>query len=80
MMNERELYIQKLESQCKFSVSYYEKGGQHVGSPPPNVKVIHVPTGILAEVGYERSQIKNKRLALLMIEYALTDLNFNIWS
>jgi protein subunit release factor A len=49
------------------------RGGQHVGVEPCDVKVTHVPTGITATVGYSRSQVRNRNIAVRMIESALTD-------
>lgn len=49
------------------------KGGQHVGVDPCDVKVTHIPTGITATVGFCRSQYRNAKVAVRMIEAALTD-------
>jgi protein subunit release factor A len=48
-----------------------EPGGQHVGCSHA-IKVTHVPSGIVAMVGNERSQHRNRMLAVEMIEAALT--------
>lgn len=50
-----------------------QRGGQHVGVDPCDVKVTHVPTGISATVGYSRSQARNRNIAIRMIESAITD-------
>jgi protein subunit release factor A len=47
-------------------------GGQQVGSGPNGIKITHHPSGIVAIVDCERSQHKNKALAVEMIEAALT--------
>jgi protein subunit release factor A len=47
------------------------KGGQHVGAAPTGVRVLHEPTGLVAECGYERSQLKNREVAFSMIEWGL---------
>ena len=47
-------------------------GGQHVGIVSSAIQVTHVPTQIKVICSHERSQIKNKRFALQMIEYGLT--------
>lgn len=39
-------------------------GGQQVGSPKMDVKVLHKPTGIYAVCGVGRSQHKNRNIAL----------------
>lgn len=48
-------------------------GGQHVGLPNPEIRVTHLPTGIKIEVGCERSQTQNKKLALSMLEWGLAE-------
>lgn len=50
-----------------------QRGGQHVGVDPCDVKVTHVPTGITATVGFSRSQYRNRNVAVRMIESAITD-------
>lgn len=52
------------------------KGGQQVGIVPSRVQVTHIPTGIVASCGTERSQMKNKLIALAMIEYGLAELGY----
>ena len=39
-----------------------------------SVKVTHVPTGITAICGIERSQYKNRNICMEMIEIALTNI------
>lgn len=51
------------------------KGGQQVGWPS-GVQVEHLPTGIIAIVQTDRSQHRNREIALHMIESALTDPKF----
>ena len=48
----------------------YRVGGQHVGYPS-GVKVEHLPTGTVAICQLERSQYRNRTLAVEMIEWAL---------
>lgn len=57
-----------------------EKGGQHTGSFPKAVKVTHIPTGIFAVCGSERTQHKNKKVAIDMIEYGLVSIGLNTTS
>lgn len=51
-------------------------GGQHVGTGRSGVRITHIPTGIVAEVEYSRSQHKNREIALDMIAAALTNPHF----
>jgi peptide chain release factor 2 len=48
------------------------KGGQHVGSGPRGVKIVHIPTGMTAMCDTERSQHRNRSVAMHMIEGGLT--------
>lgn len=49
-------------------------GGQHVGTFNYPIRVTHVPTGLRAECGWERSQHKNRKIAMEMVEWALIQL------
>lgn len=51
-------------------------GGQQVGVRPVSVKVLHKPTGIYAVCGDERSQHKNRIIAMSMVEYGLAELGW----
>lgn len=53
----------------------HPQGGQHCGTIC-HVKVTHIPTGIFAVVGTERSQHRNRRIAVDMIEAALTSPHY----
>ncbi len=46
-------------------------GGQCVGIVSTIVKITHIPTGLSASCGTERSQAKNKDVAMLMIAVGL---------
>ena len=49
-------------------------GGQHTNGPDLSpVRVTHVPTGVVAEVGHLKSQHLNRQAAIRMIEAHLTD-------
>ena len=52
-----------------------DEGGQTVGCHIRPVRVVHTPTGIVAECGYERSQHKNREVAFSMIEWGLVAMN-----
>lgn len=53
-------------------------GGQQAGTPPMGVEVRHRPTGLLARCQSERSQHRNRLVALYMIEAALTHPDFQL--
>lgn len=52
-------------------------GGQHVGIISTGVQVTHVPSELVAICTVERSQIKNKDVAIAMIEVGLEKINWN---
>ena len=52
-----------------------DRGGQHTGCEPQLVKVLHIPTGIYAVCGTERSQLKNREIAIAMVECGLEKIN-----
>ena len=47
-------------------------GGQQAGTPASDVRVTHIPSGIMAQSGYARSQHRNVLICMEMIEAALT--------
>lgn len=53
-----------------------DEGGQKVGVMICSVRVTHKPTGLMAECGYERSQLKNREIAYAMIEWGLVSVKF----
>lgn len=58
------------------SIAPPKQGGQHVGMVSVGVRVTHIPTGIEAACKTERSQHKNRNVALAMIEYGLLELGW----
>ena len=58
------------------SVPQQKQGGQHVGVISTGVKITHIPTGLTATCSIERSQMRNRNVALAMIEYGLAELEF----
>ena len=53
-----------------------QQGGQHVGVGPLGVRVEHIETGLVACCMTERSQHRNREIAVHMIESALTHPKF----
>lgn len=51
-------------------------GGQHVGMTCMGVKITHVPTGLVVICYSERSQHRNKAIALDMLLGGLTSPHF----
>ena len=68
-MNEFDLQIETWPS--------HKIGGQNVGIISCGVKIKHLPTGIIAISSAERSQHKNKRVAMEMIRAGLEYLNYD---
>lgn len=69
-----------MDDEFKFTVDYppgYRFGGQHAGTPTMVITVEHVPTGLRASCGMERSQYKNRIVAMEMVQYAL--LTYTRW-
>jgi protein subunit release factor A len=50
------------------------KGGQHCGVIPRGVKATHLPTGLSASCECERSQMRNRNIALAMLEWGMAEL------
>ena len=52
------------------------RGGQQAGTPNYHVKVTHTPTGIYAVCMSERSQHRNRNIAMRMVEYGLAEMGW----
>jgi peptide chain release factor 2 len=72
---------QSLNQESDFEVSALRTepvGGQQVGVRPVAVKVLHKPTGIYAVCENERSQHKNRSVAMAMVQYGLAEMGWNV--
>lgn len=61
------------DEDIRFEATPQPRGGQHVGIVRFDVRLTHLPTGITITVGTERSQLKNRKLALSMLEWGLAE-------
>ena len=52
-------------------VNQAPSGGMWVGRANPDIRVTHIPTGIVAVCGTARSQHRNRAICIAMIEAAL---------
>lgn len=52
-----------------------QKGGQHVGSPT-GIRIEHIPSGLVAICNIERSQHKNRAVAMDMLMGGLTSSSY----
>lgn len=64
-----------LEISC-YPDPLWPASGMVVGMPRQFIKVLHKPTEIFAVCGYEKSQHKNKAIAMRMVEYGLAELRY----
>lgn len=61
---------------CKIEVYYsghHHAGGQHINTTPAGIKITCEKYGLIAISDGDRSQHHNRRIALDMIEMALTN-------
>lgn len=52
-------------------------GGQHVTTTRSAIQVTHIPSELVAICTIERSQTKNRDIAIAMIEAGLEKINWN---
>lgn len=51
-------------------------GGQHAGLPASAIRVTHIPTGLMAQCGEERSDHKNRIIATEMVQWGLASIGW----
>jgi protein subunit release factor A len=66
----------KLEHLKIEAVVRHPGGGQRVGVTNVGVRVTHVPTGLTAACSTERSQSKNRSIAMAMVEWGLAEVGW----
>lgn len=64
-----------VDEDLKVEVMRRPPGGQHVGTET-GIRITHLPTGLMAECKTERSQHRNRRIAMDMILGGLTSPYF----
>lgn len=64
---------QDLKVEC---LRKHPPGGQHVGLTSTGVRVTHLPSGLVAECESDRSQHRNRSVALDMIVGGLTSPHY----
>lgn len=66
----------KVELIYKATGTTQRPGGQQAGTPASDIRITHLPTGIMAQCGEHRSQHKNRNVCLEMIEWAMLSTGF----
>lgn len=63
--------------QLRVTVITKNHGGQQAGPSELGVTVEHIPTGLSATCKSERSQLKNRNIAISMIEWGLAEMKID---
>lgn len=62
----------KVEVIYRATGNTHPPGGQHAGIPAHDIRITHIPSEIMVQVGCFRSQHKNRLVCMEMLEAALT--------